>query len=109
MSVPPGRGGFHRGLQAGARCPRAPRSVASPRGGFRRNLVAISSLHSRSVSLSGQLIVTFVVLVAATVAGLTIVADRSSLENLEAQALTAARSAAQTRNQLLSQLLALRL
>ena len=71
--------------------------------------MAISSLHSRSVSLSGQLIVTFVVLVAATVAGLTIVAYRSSLSNLEAQALTAARSAAQTRNQLLSQLLDLRL
>jgi signal transduction histidine kinase/ActR/RegA family two-component response regulator len=71
--------------------------------------VATSSLQSRSASLSAQLIVTFVMLLAATVAGLTLVADRSALDNLEAQAKTAARTAAQTRSQLLSQLLALRL
>jgi signal transduction histidine kinase len=55
------------------------------------------------------MIVTFVVLVAATVAGLTIVADRSAIENLEAQAAIAVRTAAQTRDQLLAQLLLLRL
>jgi signal transduction histidine kinase len=58
--------------------------------------------------LSAQLIVTFVMLLAATVAGLTIVADRSALENLEGQARTAARTAAQMRGRLLAQLLELR-
>jgi signal transduction histidine kinase len=71
--------------------------------------VASSSPRPRSVSLSGQLIVFFVVLIAATVAGLTIIADRSAIANLESQAQTAVQTAAQTQGQLLTQLLDLRL
>jgi signal transduction histidine kinase len=65
-------------------------------------------LQSRSVSLSAQLIVIFVVLLASTVGGLTFVADRSALANLESQAERAVQTAAQTRQQLLSQLFELR-
>ena len=63
----------------------------------------------RSVSLSAQLIVTFVVLVAATVAGLTLVAYHSSIRNLESRAADLALTAATTREQLLTQVLRLRL
>ena len=65
-------------------------------------------MQSRSVSLSGQLIVTFVVLLAATVAALAIVADTASLQSLQERAATSARTATETRDALLDQLFSLR-
>ena len=65
-------------------------------------------MQPRSVSLSGQLIVIFVVLLAATVAALAIVASTTSLESLGAGASVSARTAAETRSALLHQLLDLR-
>jgi signal transduction histidine kinase len=66
------------------------------------------SFLSWPLSLSAQLILTFVALVAATVAMLTIAADASAVSSLKAQAVVATSAAAQTRNELLSQLLTLR-
>ena len=66
-------------------------------------------MQSRSVSLSGQLIVTFVVLLAATVAALAFVADDASFKNLQVRAETSARTATETRDRLLHQLFSLRL
>ena len=62
----------------------------------------------RSISLFAQLLLTFVALVAATATGLTIVAYQASLSRLEETARREARTAAQVRDQLLSQLLLLR-
>ena len=62
----------------------------------------------RSISLFAQLLLTFVALVAATATGLTIVAYQSSLDRLEETARRDARTAAQVRDQMLSQLLLLR-
>jgi signal transduction histidine kinase len=59
--------------------------------------------------LSGQLIVIFVVLLAATVAALAIVADTASLDSLRDRADTSARTATETRAALLNQLFSLRM
>ena len=65
-------------------------------------------MQSRSVSLSGQLIVTFVVLLAATVAGLAFLAASASLDSLSRIAGTSAGAATETRAALLNQLFTLR-
>ena len=83
-------------------------NTRSPQDRFWPELLELLSLQSRSVSLSGQLIVTFVVLLAATVAGLALVAARDSLESLRAGAATAAGAATETRAALLNQLFSLR-
>jgi signal transduction histidine kinase/CheY-like chemotaxis protein len=62
----------------------------------------------RSISLFAQLLLTFVALVAATATGLTIMAYQTSLSRLEETARRDARTAAQVRDQMLSQLLRLR-
>lgn len=68
-----------------------------------------SHVQPRSLSLSAQLSITFVVLVAATVGGLTFAAYQSSIDDLEQKGAAVARTAAETRERLLSQLLRLRL
>ena len=68
----------------------------------------LSSLRPSSISLSAQLLLTFVALVAATAVGLTFAAYRSSLQNLEVAAHRDAATVAQTRDQMLTQLLELR-
>jgi signal transduction histidine kinase/ActR/RegA family two-component response regulator len=70
--------------------------------------VKLSSLRPSSISLSAQLLLTFVALVAATAVGLTFAAYRSSLQNLEVAAHRDAATVAQTRDQMLTQLLELR-
>ena len=82
--------------------------VRSPQTGSDRNSLERSSLQSRSVSLSGQLIVIFVVLLAATVAALAIVADTASSQSLSERADSSARTATETRAALLRQLFSLR-
>ena len=68
----------------------------------------ISPVVPRSITLFAQLLVTFVALVAATAAGLTMVAYRTSLENLRNAARTSTEVAVDTRSQLVTQLLDLR-
>jgi signal transduction histidine kinase/CheY-like chemotaxis protein len=70
--------------------------------------VTLSLRAPRSLSLFVQLALTFVALVAATASGLTLVAYRASLENLQDAASRAAASAAETRAEVLNQLLRLR-
>ena len=82
--------------------------VRSPQTGSDRHSLERSSLQSRSVSLSGQLIVIFVVLLAATVAALAMVADTASSQSLRDRAESSARTATETRAALLNQLFALR-
>lgn len=65
-------------------------------------------MQSRSASLSGQLIVIFVVLLAATVAALAIVSHSASLGSLEERAEHSARTVTETRDALLHQLFDLR-
>ena len=65
----------------------------------------LSSCVPRSISLSAQLLVTFVALVAATATGLTFFAYQSSIDSLVTAANRDARVAAETRDQLLTQLL----
>ena len=66
------------------------------------------SFLSWPLSLSAQLILTFVALVAATVAMLTIAADASAIAYLEEQAVASTNAAARSRHDLLRQLLELR-
>ena len=65
-------------------------------------------MQPRSVSLSGQLIVTFVVLLAATVAGLAFLAATDSLNSLLSSAKISAGTATETRAALLNQLFSFR-
>ena len=69
----------------------------------------LSALIPRSFSLWAQLLLTFVVLVGASVVALTYVAYNSSLENLERMTERDADAAARARAELVSQLLRLRL
>ncbi len=61
----------------------------------------------RSLSLSAQLLISFVVLVSGTTLVLTVVAYRSSLENIEETARREVRATAQAREQMLTQFLTL--
>jgi signal transduction histidine kinase/ActR/RegA family two-component response regulator len=70
--------------------------------------VRLSALFPRSFSLSAQLLLTFVVLVGASVIALTGVSYDGSVENLETMARRDAAAAARARADLVSQLLTLR-
>ena len=70
--------------------------------------VKLSSLIPKSISLFAQLVLTFVALVAATATGLTVFSYRASLDNLQAAAQRNADMVAETRVQMLAQLLAFR-